>query len=154
MLKVRPTHGLHVLLSQVSQELASFADLITLKLLTYQIPRLGKTVWRWYALRVCCAQKKPVILYSNGACWLFVDEGVFEQPTASQGRYFKTVIWTLVDSLDTPSGPPIGLITFGMRYFVIYTTSPTPSRWEKLHQSMNRAVCVMNPWTKAEIHRA
>ena len=151
--KVCPTHCLHVLLSQVSQELVSFADVITLVLLTYQIPCLGKTLWRWYALRVCCAQKRPVILYSNGICWLFV-EGVFGQPTKFQPSYYKIVIWTLVDSADAPSGPPMGLITHTTRHFVLYTTSPIPSRWDKIHQSMLRAVCVMNPWTKAEIHRA
>ena len=48
----------HVLSSQVSRELVSFSDVITLVPLTYQIPCLGKTLWRWYALRVCCAQKK------------------------------------------------------------------------------------------------
>ncbi|KAF8350326.1 hypothetical protein F5887DRAFT_944842 [Amanita rubescens] len=118
-------------------------------------PGIGKTLWRWYALRVCCAQKKPVILYSNGTCWLFVEEGVFKQPTNFEPSYYKTVIWTLLDSADAPpTGPPMGLITHGTQHFVLYTTSPTPSRWAKIHQSMHRTVCVMNPWTKAEIHRA
>ncbi|KAF8345320.1 hypothetical protein F5887DRAFT_885268 [Amanita rubescens] len=117
-------------------------------------PGIGKTLWRWYALRVCCAQKKPVILYSNGICWLFVEEGVFEQPTNFQPSYYKIVIWTLVDAADAPSGPPMGLITHGTQHFILYTTPPTPSRWDKIHQSMLRTVCVMNPWTKAEIHRA
>ncbi|KAM6499289.1 hypothetical protein JOM56_004797, partial [Amanita muscaria] len=117
-------------------------------------PGIGKSLWRWYALRKCCAQKKPVIFYSDNTCWLFVDEGVFEQPTSFRAQYYKTVIWTLVDSVDTPSGPPIRLTEHGSRHFVTYTTSPTPSRWNKLHQSMERAVCVMNPWTKAEIHKA
>jgi hypothetical protein len=154
MLKVRPTQSLHVLLSPVSQELVSFVDLIILLLLTHQILRLGKTLWRWYALRVFCAQKKTVIWYSNDACWLFVDEGVFQQPTTFQGRYYQTRVWTLVDSVDTLSGPPIGLIAHGTQHFVVYTTSPTASSWNKLHQSMSRTICVMNPWTKAEIHKA
>ncbi|KAM6496569.1 hypothetical protein JOM56_007042 [Amanita muscaria] len=117
-------------------------------------PGIGKSLWRWYALRRCCAQKKPVIFYSNDTCWLFVEEGVFKQPTSFQPQCYNTVIWTLVDSVDAPSGPPIGLITHGSQHFVIYTTTPTPSTWEKLHQSMTRVVCVMNPWTRAEIHRA
>ena len=77
-------------------------------LLTYQTLRLGKTLWRWYALRVCCAQKKPVILYLSGTCWLFV-EGVFAQPTEFHAGYYKIVVWTLVDSADNApeSGPPI-----------------------------------------------
>ena len=152
--KVCPTHCLHVLLSQVSQELVSFADVVTLVLLTYQLPCLGKSFWRWYALRVCCAKKRPVILYFCGICCLFVDEGVFEQPTNFRSSHYKIVIWTLVDSADGPSGPPIGLISHGTQHFVLYTTSPTPSGWDKIHQTMLRAVCVMNPWTKAEILRA
>ena len=128
--------------------------IILVVLLTSHILPLGKSLWRWFALQVCCERKKPVIFYSNDACWLFVEEGVFEQPTSFQARNYKTVIWTLVDSVDTPSGLPTGLITHGTQHFIIYTTSPTLSRWEKLHQSMTPELCVMNPWTRAEIHRA
>ena len=133
-----------------------FDVVIMLILLTYHILLLGKTLWRWYALRVCCAQKKPVIFYQDNVCWLFVEEGVFEQPTSFHAWQYNTIIWTLVDSVDTPtpSGLPTGLTTHGTQHFIIYTTPPTPLRWSKLHQSMLRTVCVMNPWTKAEIHRA
>ncbi|KIM91796.1 hypothetical protein PILCRDRAFT_58282 [Piloderma croceum F 1598] len=115
-------------------------------------PGIGKSVWHWYALQMCCAQRKPVIWYLNGTCWLFV-EGVFRQPTTFDALCYETVVWTLVDSVDTPSGPPTGLITHGTRHFIIYTLSPTPSRWEKINQSMTRVVCVMNPWSRAEIHK-
>jgi hypothetical protein len=127
---------------------------IMLGLLTYQILRLGKSVWHWYALRMCCAQRKPVIWYSNDTCWLFVEEGVFRQPTTFDALCYETVVWTLVDSVDTSSGLPMGLITHGTRHFIIYTSSPTPSRWEKINQSMTWAVCVMNLWSRAEIHKA
>ena len=154
-LKDCPRQSLHVLLSQVSQELVSFADIIALVLLTYQIPCLGKTLWRWYALRVCCAQKKPVILYSHGTCWLFVDEGVFKQPNNFLSTYYRIVIWTLVDSMDVSlSVPGIGLTAYGTQHFILYTTFPDLSSWDKVHQSMFRGICVMNPWTKAEIHKA
>ena len=64
--------------------------------------------------KVLCT-KKPVIFYSNNACWLFVvvEEGFLEQSTFCQVRYYETCIWTLVDSVDTPSGLPTGLITHG-----------------------------------------
>ena len=127
---------------------------IMLGLMTSQILRLGKSVWRWYALRMCCAQRKPVIWYSNDTCWLFVEEGVFRQPTTFDALCYETVVWTLVDSVDTPLGPPTGLIMHGTRHFIIYTSSKTPSRWEKINQSMTLAVCVMNPWSRAEIHKA
>jgi hypothetical protein len=120
--------------------------------LASQILRLGKTFWRWYVLRVCCAQNRPVILYSGHICWLFV-EGVFGQPELFRGPNYKVVIWTLVDSGDSDLLNS-ELTASGSRRFVIYTTSPSPSRWEKLHQTMTRRVCVMNPWTKAEIRRA
>ena len=97
-------------------------------------------------------QKKLDIMYSSGTCWLFIEEGVFAQPMEFQASYYKT----LVDLADNAPelGPPIGLITHGTQHFVLYTMSPTPSRWKKLHQSMLWTVCVMNPWTLAEIHRA
>ena len=102
-------------------------------------------------------KKKPVIVYFNGTFWLFVDEGVFKQPDDFLSTYYQIVIWTLVDSMDTPSpqsGLPIGLITHGTQDFVLYTTSTAPSRWNKLHQSMCPIVRVMNPWNKAEIRKA
>ena len=123
-------------------------------LLPLYIPCLGKTLWLWYALRVCCAQKKPVIIYWRGTCWLFVQEGVFKQPPDFEPTYYQIVIWTLVDSTDAPSGPPMGLVARGTQHFILYSTSPTPSRWGKIHQTMFLTVCVMNPWTKAEIDKA
>ena len=96
---------------------------------------------------MCCAQKKPVILYWDRTCWLFVEEGVFEQPPNFHPGYYKIVIWTLVDSADSDGGPPVRLISHGTQHFVIYTTSPTPSRWNRIHQTMLQTICVMNPWT-------
>jgi hypothetical protein len=53
-LKMRPTHCLPVLLSQVSQELVSFSDVIvTLVLLTSRILWLGKSIWRF---KLCALQ--------------------------------------------------------------------------------------------------
>ncbi|KIL61779.1 hypothetical protein M378DRAFT_13336 [Amanita muscaria Koide BX008] len=40
------------------------------------------------------------------------------QPTSFHAQCYKTVIWTLVDSVDAPSGPPIRLITHGSQTFL------------------------------------
>ena len=127
-----------------------------LMLLTLCITDISDTaVSRQISLALVCLcecavrKKKPVILYLNGTCWLFVEEGVFKQPTDFYSGYYKIVIWTLVDSVDGDDwGPPRRLISHGTRHFVLYTTL---LGWDKIHQSMRRAVCVMNPWTKAEI---
>jgi len=64
-----------------------------------------KVVMGQYMLWVCCAQKKPVIIfYSNNMCWLFVEE-IFQQPTSFHAQYYNTIIWTLVNLVDTPSPP-------------------------------------------------
>ncbi|KAF8236878.1 hypothetical protein L208DRAFT_1390180 [Tricholoma matsutake] len=36
----------------------------------------GKNVWVYYALRLCLAKRKPVILYDNGPL-LFIEDGVY-----------------------------------------------------------------------------
>ncbi|KIM77337.1 hypothetical protein PILCRDRAFT_76949, partial [Piloderma croceum F 1598] len=111
----------------------------------------------WYVLRVCCAQKRPVIVYSDNTYWLFVNEDVFAQPASFCSTCYKAIIWTLVNSANvTPSkgGLLIKLVTHASRHFITYTITATPSRWAKLQQSMTHTVCVMNPWTRAEIHRA
>src|ERR1700733_8965007 len=48
-----PTRCLRVLLSQVNKESESLACVVIIPIL-----RLGKGLWRWYALRMCCAQTK------------------------------------------------------------------------------------------------
>ena len=136
-LKVCPRQSLHVLLSQVSQELLSLAD-ITLVLLSISDTHCECAVRK--------KKKNPVILYSHGTCWLFVDEGVFKQPNNFLSTYYRIVIWTLVDSMDTSlSVPGIGLTEHGTQHFILYTRSTDSSRWDKVHQSMCRGICVMTP---------
>ena len=43
----------------------------------------GKSIWVYYALRRRLAEKKPVIFYNQQKCFLFVDEGVYKQPSTS-----------------------------------------------------------------------
>ncbi|KDR82617.1 hypothetical protein GALMADRAFT_56773 [Galerina marginata CBS 339.88] len=118
-------------------------------------PGIGKSVWQWYALRVCCGKRRPVILYSGGECWLFVDEGVFMRPPDFGPDLYQSVIWTLVGSVDTgPDGLPVCFKGHATRHFIIYTTPLTPSNWAKIDQFMTRKIVMMNPWTKAEIYKA
>ena len=49
-------------------------------LLTQYYLHKGKSVWVYYALRRCLAESKPVIWYYCGACYLFVEEGVYRCP--------------------------------------------------------------------------
>jgi hypothetical protein len=64
----------------------------------------GKSVWVYYALRRCLAERKPVIWYFKALCYLFVEEGVYEMPVDFQTAELKPFIWTLVDSDEAPGG--------------------------------------------------
>lgn len=50
-------------------------------------PSIGKNIWVYYALRLCLAKRKPVILYDNGPL-LFIEDGVYSPSTFrfSRGR--------------------------------------------------------------------
>jgi hypothetical protein len=114
----------------------------------------GKSVWIYYALRRRLAERKPVILYYQQRCYLFVDEGVYETPYGFPPGYFKTFVWTLVDSDANKEGVPPNLVDHGTRLFVIYTTSPRKERWSRLHKTVRDITMIMNPWTREEIFRA
>jgi hypothetical protein len=114
----------------------------------------GKSVWIYYALRRCLAEKKPIIWYREQACYLFVEEGVYEVPAGFKPSYFKTFVWTLVDSDSSKEGPPPLLIDHGTHLYVIYVTSPDKQRWSRMEKTMSRVVVVMDPWTKEEIRYA
>jgi hypothetical protein len=110
---------------------------IMLGLLTSQILRLGKSVWRRYALRMCCAQRKPVIWYSNDTCWLFVEEGVFRQPTTFDALCYKTVVWTLVDSVDILQARPRDLLRMArsISSFILRHQPPQDGKKKPVHDS-------------------
>ena len=91
--------------------------------------------------------------YYNKQCYLFVHEGVFLKPDRFSPRFFKTILWTLVDSNESWEGVPEDLITHGTRLFVIYTTSPCQKGWDRLHKTVRDITIIMNPWTKKEILR-
>ena len=74
------------------------------------------------------------------------------------GEYFqvaryKSLIWTLVDSDESPSGVPEVLVTHGSQFFVIYASSPASERWDRLEKTVHPIDIVMNPWTRNGIHQ-
>jgi len=113
----------------------------------------GKSVWVYYALRRRLAERKPVIWYREGHCFLFVKEGVYQSPPAFLVSYFRTFVWTLVDS-DEASCIPSHLVAHGTRLFVIYSTSPHKERWSRMHKTVRQSIVVMNAWTRKEISYA
>jgi hypothetical protein len=113
--------------------------------------RKGKSAWIYYALRRRLAEKKPVIWYREQICYLFTQEGVYEAPEHYGPSYFKTFVWTLVDSDESKGSVPSYLVTHGTRHFVIYATSPREERWSRLHKTVRDITVIMIPWTRAEI---
>ncbi|EDR03255.1 uncharacterized protein LACBIDRAFT_307487 [Laccaria bicolor S238N-H82] len=118
-------------------------------------PGIGKSVWVYYALRRCFAERRPVIWYFKQRCHLFVEEGVYEMPNDFQRAELKSFIWTFVDSDEDSVGIPDYLVPRGTPLFVIFSTSPRRARWSRLHKTvMAPLVAIMNPWKRKEILRA
>jgi hypothetical protein len=114
----------------------------------------GKSFWIYYALRRRLAERKPVIWYLGGKCYLFVDEGVYQIPRDFPTFSFKTFVWTFVDSDQSKDGVPPHLVPHETCYYVIYATSPCKERWSRLHKTTRVIRVIMNPWTREEILRA
>jgi len=85
--------------------------------------RQVKSVWVSYAICRCLVDRKVTIWYCDHTCYLFVREGVFEAPPNFPSSYFRTFIWTLVDSDESKEGVPSQLMTPGTRLYVTYVTS-------------------------------
>jgi len=68
--------------------------------------------------------RKVTIWYRDHTCYLSVREGVFEAPPNFPSSYFRTFVWTLVDSDESKEGVPSQLMTPGTRLYVTYVTSP------------------------------
>ena len=113
-----------------------------------------KSVWVYYALRRCLAERKPVVWYSKERCYLFVEEGVYEMPADFQQANFKSYIWTLVDSDEAPEGVPPYLVPHRTPLSVVFSTSPCGDKWSRLHKTVRPVVTIMNPWKRKEILRA
>lgn len=85
---------------------------------------------------------------------MFVEDGVYCMGTRFREAWYKSVVWTLIDSDLSRNGVPEEVAHRDMRFFVIYVTSPVNKRWSRMDKSFSVAVVVMNPWTRNEIHRA
>jgi len=114
----------------------------------------GKSVWIYYALRRCLAERRPIIWYFKKFCYLFVEEGVYKMPGDFQTAELKPFIWTLVDSDEAPQGVPDYLVPHTTPLFVIFSTFPRGDRWERLDKTVRPIVAIMNPWKRKEILRA
>ncbi|KAH9080202.1 hypothetical protein EDB83DRAFT_2513110 [Lactarius deliciosus] len=114
----------------------------------------GKSYWVQYALRRRLAEGKPVMWYRDSRQYLFVEEGVFVVPQYYASTDFKTLVWTLVDADECPSGIPSYLAVHDTKHFNIFVSYPQSSRWESLEKTTQCAVIVMNPWTRTEISQA
>ena len=114
----------------------------------------GKTCWVIYALHRCLTEGKPVIWYHNSRQFLSVEEGVFELPEDFPATIFKTRVWTLVDSDESPTGVPPRLAVHYTKHFNIYTSSPPSSRWKPLRKTTQCREVIMNPWSREEISQA
>jgi hypothetical protein len=97
MIESSTSNRLQVLYSRDNQALVSFWQFY-LPNAKFLLLRKGKSFWIYYALRRRIAERKPVIWYHEKTCFLFVNEGVYHMPKDFLPGYFKSVIWTLVDS--------------------------------------------------------
>jgi hypothetical protein len=113
----------------------------------------GKSVWIYYALRRCLAEKRPFVWHYKMSYFLFSIEGVHELTGKFQHASFKNCVWTFCDSDQTKNIPP-ELVCQDTRFFVIFVTSPKYERWSHMDKTTTRNVIVMNPWKRKEIHRA
>jgi len=118
-------------------------------------PGIGKSVWLYYALRRCLAERRPVILRYRRKPLLFVEDGVFWMRADFEFACYKRVLWALIDLDDCPtaSGIPDEFVTRHTPFFVICTMSPAEENWSRVEKTTFNAVIVMNPWSRGEFHR-
>jgi hypothetical protein len=99
-------------------------------------------------------EQKPFLWYLDGVCFLFVEDGVFQQDVNSVSAFdFEPFLWAFLDA-DTRSAIPEKLAGFRTNLYIIFTTSPKRDRWKPLTKYTNCAVIIMNPWFLEEIRLA
>ncbi|KAF8271397.1 hypothetical protein EI94DRAFT_1720516 [Lactarius quietus] len=113
----------------------------------------GKTYWVLYALRRRLAERKPVIWYRELNLYLFVADGVYMAPQYFRPSTFQALVWTLIDTDEVDGVPPL-LVGSDTQLFIIFSSSPKPSRWSNMRKTTQCVICIMNPWTKKEIAKA
>ena len=126
----------------------------TLSYYCHQLYRLKeKSHWIHYVLCRRLAEKKPVLWYRDSRLYLFVSDGVYESPTNLSSALFRTRVWTLVDTDNETSFPPV-LSQPGTNNLIIFATPPKKERWASLEKTTTWDVAIMNPWTRREISEA
>ena len=138
-------------LSQDNQELVSVLGCHNTVIKLYWLQ--GKSYWIYYVLCRRLAEKKPVLWYRDSRLYLFVSDGVYESPTNLSSALFRTRVWTLVDTDNETSFPPV-LSQPGTNNLIIFATSPIQQRWASLEKTTTWDVAIMNPWTRREISEA
>jgi hypothetical protein len=89
--------------------------------------------------------RNPPSGYYGEMCYLFVAE----EPAQFSAPEFNKLVWTLIIDERVPNTP---LMVQETQLFVIYSTSPNGERWKKLSKSTRFTICIMNPWTRQEMH--
>jgi hypothetical protein len=126
---------------------------ITIARLTINL-HTGKSIWLYYTLRRCLAERRPVVLFYRRVPFLFVEDGVYLMGAKFQLARYKRVLWTLVDTDESLAGIPEEFVTQNTPFFVVHVTSAAKERWSRIERTTINAVIVMNPWSRGEIHRA
>jgi len=114
----------------------------------------GKTYWVTYAIRRRLGEQKPFLWYLGGYCYLYVEDGVFEQPVERvRPRVFAPYLWAFVDADARPTGIPEHLV-YHTNLYIMFTTSPNRDRWKRLAKYTSCMVIIMNTWSLEEIRQA
>jgi len=104
----------------------------------YSFMLKGKSFWVFYVICRRLVDRKATIWYRDHNCHLFVRESVFKAPPDFPSSYFRTFVWTLVDTDEAKEGFPSHLMTPGTRLYVTYITSPRSSRWSRMSKTTRK----------------
>jgi len=118
--------------------------------------REGKSCWVSYAVRRSLGDRRPFLWYRNGICFVFVEDGVYQQHVAEKfsANDFVPLLWTFVDADACPAGVPEKLAGSDANLFIMFTTAPKRERWKTLMKCKSCMVIIMNPWFWGEMEQA
>jgi len=117
----------------------------------------GKTYWVGYAVRRRLGEKKPFLWYRDGFCFVFVEDGVYQQHVESKSFFpsdFEPLLWAFVDADPHPTGVPEKLAGVDANLYIMFTTSPERERWKTLTKCKICMVIIMNAWFPEEMRQA
>jgi hypothetical protein len=77
-----------------------------------------------YAVRRRLGEQKPFLWYRGGVCFLFVEDGVFQQDVNSvSADDFAPFLWVFIDGDACSTGVPEKLL-YDTNLYIMFTTSP------------------------------